>query len=141
MQVVSRVAERLRGALKLTQEKKKKKKRLKKLGNTRKISKLHRLIAWCSVFLIKWIFFQYYKKTLKKYKLIFSVVPYFTWKLDFVSKILSMIVAYCSKNHWFRKHVATSKGSTAALVFLTTAFAKSQHMKFCCANLGFFEVL
>ena len=56
-------------------------------------------MASCSVFLPNWKFFQYYKKKKKKKILLknrnrtFPEAPYFTWKLDFVSNILYMIVS------------------------------------------------
>ena len=46
--------------------------RLRKLGNIKKISKLHRIIAWCSVLLPKLKFCQYQQKILEKQKLNFS---------------------------------------------------------------------
>ena len=49
-----------------------KKFRLRTLGNLRKISKLDRIIAWCSVLLSKLKFCQYYQKILEKWKLNFS---------------------------------------------------------------------
>ena len=46
--------------------------RLRTLGNLTKISKLDRIIAWCSVLLSKLKFCQYYQKILEKWKLNFS---------------------------------------------------------------------
>ena len=46
--------------------------RLRKLGNTKKISIIHRIIAQCSVFLTKQRFCQYQQKTLQKLQLNFS---------------------------------------------------------------------
>ena len=45
---------------------------LRKLGNMKKISKLHRIIAWCSVLLPKLKFCQYQQKIFEKQKLNFS---------------------------------------------------------------------
>ena len=46
--------------------------RLRTLGNIKKISKLHRIIAWCPVLLPKLKFCQYQQKVLEKQKLNFS---------------------------------------------------------------------
>ena len=65
-------------------------KNLKKLENIRKISELHKIIAQCS----PKKFCQYQeKKLLKNRYRTFPVVRYFTPKLEFISNILSMIVA------------------------------------------------
>ena len=37
------------------------------------------------------------------------------------------VVPKCSKIHWLRKHVSTSKSSTA-VAFILTLFRKSQHI-------------
>ena len=65
---------------------------IKKLRNIRKISKLHRIIVSCSVFLLKWYFFNTWKRLFKNRNWTFlPVVPYLTWNLEFVSNILPMI--------------------------------------------------
>ena len=64
--------------------------RLRKLGNIRKLSKLHRTIAQCSVHLPKWKFC--WRKLLKNRNLTLTVVHYFTWKLELVSDVLWVIV-------------------------------------------------
>ena len=46
--------------------------RLRTWGNLKKISKLDRIIAWCSALLSKLKFCQYYQKILEKWKLNFS---------------------------------------------------------------------
>ena len=46
--------------------------RVRTLGNMKKISKLDRIIVWCSVLLPKLKFCQYYQKILEKWKLNFS---------------------------------------------------------------------
>ena len=65
---------------------------LRKLGNIRKVSKFHRMIAKCQVFLPKIFFVNTCKKLLKNRNLTLPIVRYFTWKLELVSDILWMIV-------------------------------------------------
>ena len=76
IQVPSRVVERLK-----TYD-------LRKPGNIRKISKLHRIIAYCPVLLPKWKFFSLLVKVFS----IFPLVRYFIWNLEFVPNIMWMIV-------------------------------------------------
>ena len=63
--------------------------RLRTWGNIKKISRLHRIIAWCSVLLPSFV--NTSKKLLKNRNWTFPVGCYFTEKLQFVWSILARI--------------------------------------------------
>ena len=67
--------------------------RLRKLGDIKKISKLHKILAWCSILLPKLKFVNTSKKLLKNRNSPFPVGCYFTEKLQFVRDILAKIVS------------------------------------------------
>ena len=78
-----------------------------KSGSIRKISKLHWIVVQCLVLLPKWFFFSVpaRNRKLKNRNWTFPELPYFTWKIDFVSNILSMIIAA------WNLHLQTQKGT------------------------------
>ena len=63
-----------------------------KCENIRKIWKRHENIILCSVLLPKWKFCQYQWKSPENKNWTFSVVRYFTWKLEFFSIIMQILV-------------------------------------------------
>ena len=61
-------------------------------GNIKKIWKFYGIIAWCSVFIQNENLVNASKRLLNNRNETFPLVRYFTWKLQFVSNILFMIV-------------------------------------------------
>ena len=81
---------------------------LRKLGNIRKFSEPHRMIAWCAVFLPKWKFRQYKQETLEKQTLNFSCSVLFHMETG-VS--LKYFVIDCRSQLWQQNYWNMSKNS------------------------------